>query len=213
MNDLARSEPSVRTAEQQKTLRSYFLKSAAPAAMQEVYAARDRAILEESRYENKIPTTMVMQEMPTPRETHVLVRGVYDNYGELVSADVPAALPPLPKGLKHDRLALAKWLVDPQHPLTARVAVNRMWQMYFGTGLVKTTEDFGAQGEWPSHPELLDWLATEFIRTGWNIKTLHRRIVTSATYRQSSRAAWALLEKDPENRQLARASRLRLPSH
>jgi cytochrome c553 len=210
MNDLARIEPNDRTAEQQKTLRSYFLKNAAPAAMQKVYAARDRAIVEETRYENKIPTTMVMREMPEPRTTHVLVRGVYDNYGEQVSADVPAALPKLPEGLKHDRLALAKWLVDPKHPLTARVAVNRFWQLYFGTGLVKTTEDFGAQGQWPSHPELLDWLATEFIRTGWDVKQMQKTIVMSATYRQSSKGPKELLARDPENRLLARGPRFRL---
>ena len=110
------------------------------------------------------------------------------------------------------RLSLAKWLVDPAHPLTARVAVNRFWQMYFGTGIVKTQEDFGVQGEPPVHPELLDWLATEFIRTGWDTRAMQRLIVTSATYRQSSKVTAALLEKDPENRLLARASRLRLPA-
>jgi hypothetical protein len=105
---------------------------------------------------------------------------------------------------------LAQWLVDPSHPLTARVAVNRYWQMYFGTGLVKTTEDFGSQGEPPSHPELLDWLSTEFIRTGWDIRAMQRLIVTSAAYRQASRVTPELLEKDPENRLLARGPRFRL---
>src|SRR5207245_11774191 len=122
----------------------------------------------------------------------------------------PALLPRLPRGASLDRLGLAKWLVDPSHPLTARVAVNHYWQMYFGTGLVKTAEDFGVQGERPSHPELLDWLATEFIRTGWDVKQLQRLIVTSATYRQSSRAAPELLVKDPENRLLARGPRFRV---
>ena len=107
---------------------------------------------------------------------------------------------------------LAKWLVDPANPLTARVTVNRFWQMYFGAGLVKTTEDFGAQGEWPSHPDLLDWLATEFVRSGWDVKAMQKLIVTSATYRQSSKVTPELLQRDPENRLLARGPRHRLPA-
>ena len=109
---------------------------------------------------------MVMRENPVPRETHILLRGAYDHPGEAVLPGVPAVLPPMPEGVPRNRLGLAQWIVDPGNPLTARVAVNRFWQMYFGTGLVKTVEDFGSQGEWPSHPELLDWLATEFVRTG-----------------------------------------------
>ncbi|MGH8247555.1 MAG: DUF1553 domain-containing protein, partial [Gammaproteobacteria bacterium] len=125
---------------------------------------------------------------------------------------LPALLPPLPAGAGNDRLGFARWLVDPANPLTARVAVNRLWQIYFGTGLVKTSEDFGLQGEWPSHPELLDWLATEFIRSGWNTKALVKFIVTSSTYRQSSRPTPELLRRDPENRLLARGPRFRLPA-
>jgi hypothetical protein len=121
-------------------------------------------------------------------------------------------LPPLPKDAPLNRLTLAKWLVDPAHPLTSRVAANRFWQIYFGTGIVKTQEDFGVQGEPPVHPELLDWLATEFIRTGWDIRAMQRLIVTSATYRQSSKVTPALLDKDPENRLLARGPRFRLPA-
>jgi hypothetical protein len=153
---------------------------------------------------------MVMEEMPTPRATHVLVRGQYDKPGEVVTPGVPDCLSPWPAGAPRDRLGLARWLVDPANPLTARVAVNRAWQMFFGTGLVKTAEDFGAQGEWPNHPELLDWLATEFVRGGWDVKALHRLLVTSATYRQSSKVTPALLQRDPENRLLARGPRQRL---
>ena len=162
--------------------------------------------------DNAIPTTMVMQEMDKPRDTYILVRGQYDKQGEKVTPCVPAFLPGPPPGTPINRLTFAQWLVDSKrpHPLTARVAVNRYWQHYFGTGLVKTAEDFGTQGERPSHPELLDWLATEFIRTGWNIKAMQRLIVNSAAYRQSSRVTPELLEKDPENRLLARGPRNRL---
>jgi hypothetical protein len=153
-----------------------------------------------------------MAEMKNPRDTFVLGRGDYRNHGEKVQPGVPAMLPPLPKDEPLSRLTLAKWLVHPAHPLTSRVAVNRFWQMYFGHGIVKTQEDFGVQGELPVHPELLDWLATEFVRTDWDTRAMQRLIVTSATYRQSSHATSALLEKDPENRLLARGPRLRLPA-
>jgi hypothetical protein len=123
---------------------------------------------------------------------------------------VPAILPTLPEDAPKNRLALARWLVSPQHPLTARVAVNRYWQHYFGTGLVKTAEDFGSQGEWPSHPDLLDWLATEFINSGWNVKHLQKLIVMSHAYRQDSQVSPALFARDPENRLLARGPRFRL---
>src|SRR5262249_31937070 len=145
---------------------------------------RDRTRLVES-----FPTTMVMEEMPTPRDTFVLVRGEYDKRGERVVPGIPASLrnPGVhTPGSPRNRLDLARWLVRPANPLPARVAVNRAWQTFFGQGLVKTVDDFGAQGEWPTHPELLDWLATEFVRTGWDVKALHRLIVTSATYRQAS---------------------------
>jgi hypothetical protein len=166
--------------------------------------------LEYANLDKRVPTAMVMQEMPKPRDTFVLVRGQYDKKGQKVTASVPSHLPPLPKGAPLNRLGVARWIVDPAHPLTARVIVNRYWQMYFGTGLVKTAEDFGVQGERPSHPELLDWLATEFIRTGWNVKELQKLIVMSAAYRQSSKVTPQLLARDPENRLLARGPRLRL---
>ena len=155
---------------------------------------------------------MIMAEMKKPRETFVLGRGQYDNPKEKVTAGVPSFLPPMAPGLPMNRLGLAKWVVDPGNPLTARVAVNHFWQEYFGTGIVKTSEDFGSQGEVPSHPFLLDWLATEFVRTGWNVKAMQRLIVTSATYRQSSRVTPELEERDPENRLLARGPRFRLPA-
>jgi hypothetical protein len=119
-------------------------------------------------------------------------------------------LPPLPENAPPNRLALANWLFDPNHPLTARVAVNRIWQQYFGCGIVKTAEDFGAQGEWPSHPELLDWLAVELVESGWDLKHVHRLIVNSSTYRQTSKASPELYARDPENRLLARGPRYRL---
>lgn len=158
------------------------------------------------------PVMMIQQELPAPRETFVLVRGAYDKPGEKVSPDVPSALPPLPEGAPANRLGLARWLVDPGHPLTARVIVNRYWQMLWGTGLVATPEDFGVQGEPPSHPELLDWLAEEFVSSGWDVKRLLRTIVTSRTYRQSSQGSPALFAGDPANRLLARGPRFRLPA-
>jgi hypothetical protein len=161
-------------------------------------------------FEESLPTVMVMQELPKPKDAFVLIRGQYDKPGEKVSRSVPATLNPFPKDAPNNRLGLAKWLVDPANPLTARVAVNRMWQLHFGTGLVKTGEDFGTQGEYPSHPELLDWLATEFIRTGWDVKRMHKLIVMSATYRQSSKVTKELIARDPDNRLLARGPRYRL---
>jgi hypothetical protein len=165
---------------------------------------------ERAKLEAKVPTTMVMQEMPRPRDTFLLLRGQYDKKGEKVTAGVPAGLPPLPPGAPDNRLGLARWLVSPEQPLTARVTVNRYWQMFFGGGLVKTAEDFGAQGEPPSHPELLDWLAVEFRESGWDVRALVRLIVTSAAYRQASAVTPALRARDPENRLLARGARLRL---
>ncbi len=160
--------------------------------------------------EAEIPTTLVMEEMAEPRATFVLMRGAYDKPGEAVTAATPAVLPALDKELPHNRLGLAKWLVSPSNPLTSRVIVNRFWQQVFGTGLVKTSEDFGSQGTPPSHPELLDWLAVTFRESGWDVKQLMRLIVTSATYRQQSLFTPDLLQRDPENRLLARGPRHRL---
>ncbi len=157
------------------------------------------------------PTTMVMLELPEPRETFVLVRGGYDRPSDKVLPGVPDVLDASKSTVAANRLDMARWLVDPKHPLTSRVAVNRYWQMYFGRGLVDTPEDFGTQGALPTHPDLLDWLATEFVRLDWNVKAMQRLIVTSATYRQSSAGSESLLDRDPENRLLARGPRFRLP--
>jgi hypothetical protein len=201
-----------RTREQKTYLRNYFLTRDAPPNYRTLWAELNQLKEQKSRLTETIPTVMVMEEMAKPRETFVLGRGDYRNKGEKVTPGVPSIFAGLPGGAPQNRLGLAEWLVSPSHPLTARVAVNRYWQMYFGTGLVKTAEDFGLQGEAPSHPELLDWLATEFIRTGWDIRAMQRLIVTSATYRQASRVTPALVERDPENRLLARGPRFRLPA-
>jgi hypothetical protein len=137
----------------------------------------------------------------------VLKRGDYRGIGERVSPGTPSCLPPLPTNAPPNRLALAQWLVSPTNPLTPRVVVNRLWQMHFGIGLVKTSEDFGIRGDFPSHPQLLDWLASEFIRSGWDVKYIQGLIVTSATYRQSSRSTPEQVLRDPENRLLARGPR------
>jgi hypothetical protein len=196
----------------QARLSEYFLTLEAPEHYRQLYAQLKDQRAKKEKLQESIPTTMVMAEMKKPRDTFVLGRGQYDNPGEKVTPGTPAFLPPLPSGAPPNRLTLAKWLVDAGNPLTARVAVNQFWQSYFGVGIVKTAEDFGSQGEPPSHPELLDWLATEFMRTAWDVKAMQRLIVTSATYRQSSKAAPELIERDPENRLLARGPRFRLPA-
>ncbi len=201
-----------RTPAEASAMREYFLTYIAPDALKTASIELKALRAQKTELEQAIPTAMVMGEMRTPRDTFVLARGDYRNQTEKVQPGVPAMLGALPKGAPLNRLTLAKWLVDSAHPLTARVAVNRFWQMYFGYGIVKTQEDFGVQGEAPVHPELLDWIATEFIRTGWDTRALQRLIVTSSTYRQSSKMTPALLEKDPENRLLARGTRVRLPA-
>lgn len=167
---------------------------------------------EESRLKAAIPTTMVLRERAkNPRTTHIHIRGNFLEKGAVVQPDVPSILPPLESAeTPVNRLDFARWLFAPEHPLTSRVSVNRVWQRLFGIGLVETENDFGTQGERPSHPELLDWISSEFMRLGWSQKKLLRLIVTSATYRQSSRVTPELLERDPRNRLLARQSRVRL---
>jgi mono/diheme cytochrome c family protein len=201
-----------RSRDEAAYLRDYFLTYAAPETLRTANAELKALRLERTELQKTIPSAMVMGEMKVPRDTFVLARGDYRNQTEKVQPGVPSMLPPLPEGAPLNRLTLARWFVDPKHPLTARVAVNRFWQTYFGLGIVKTQEDFGVQGEPPVHPELLDWLATEFIRTGWDIRAMQRLIVTSATYRQSSVLTPALHDRDPDNRLLARGPRGRLPA-
>ena len=163
--------------------------------------------------ERSLPTTMVMEEMAARRQTHVLVRGRYDSPGKPVEPGVPEdLLARWPAGAPNDRLGLARWLTSRAHPTTARVVVNRFWQQVFGVGLVKTSGDFGLQGEAPSHPELLDWLAVDFMESGWDVKRLMKLIVLSATYRQDSATRPAFRDRDPENRLLTRGPRFRLPA-
>lgn len=201
-----------RTGREKDKLRLCFLADYAP---NDIRAARARAQLTQSerdRYEGSLPTVMVMKDDPGLRKTYVLKRGGYDAHGEQVTAGVPAILPQLPPDAPQNRLGLARWLVDRRNPLTARVTVNRLWQMFFGTGLVKTVEDFGSQGEWPVYPDVLDWLAVEFMDSGWDLKYVVKTIVMTDTYCQSSKATPELLQRDPENRLLARGPRFRLPS-
>jgi hypothetical protein len=205
-----------RSDAQRAELRTYYRDSISP-RIKELKDQLSAAKKSHDRLEKDIPTSMVMQEMEKPRDTFMLERGQYDKRGEQVSPGVPAALPPLPADAPANRLGLARWLVDDAHPLVPRVAANRYWQLFFGIGLVKTAEDFGSQGELPSHPELLDWLAVR-LRDGdadasakpWDVKALCRLIVMSATYRQSSHARADLTARDPDNRLLGRAPRGRL---
>ena len=210
IHEIASMPPAARSKAQADKLRFCFAETAAPKdirrARLELELARARR---ESFYES-IPTLMVMEDSPTPRDTFLLKRGAYDNPGDKVAPGVPGVLPQVPAEWPKNRLGLARWLVDRGNPLTARVTVNRFWQSFFGTGLVKTVQDFGSQGEPPSHPELLDWLAVEFMDSGWDMKAIQKTIVMSATYRQSSRVTPELFERDPENRLLARGPRLRL---
>lgn len=200
--------PADRTDDEQKQLREHHQSTNAERKAQADALAELTKQVKEA--EGAIPTALVMEEMPESRETHILMRGDYSRPGEAVTANTPAVLPPMSSESPRNRLGLARWLVDPQNPLPARVTVNRLWQSLFGAGLVQTSEDFGTQGAPPTHPELLDWLAVEFVDSGWNIKHMLRLMVTSATYRQSSRVTPELMERDPQNRLLARGPRFRL---
>lgn len=214
-------DPAARTAAQTETLTKFFrerVNNPVSDAEKSLAAARKRA----ADYEGGLPTAMVMKEV-APRPAHILIRGEYDKPGDKVDRGLPAVLPPLPAGAPNDRLGFAKWVVDRGNPLTARVWVNRMWEQLFGIGLVKTTENFGSQAEFPSHPELLDWLAVEFMSpqhspqvagvdaANWDMKSIIKLIVTSATYRQSAVVSPLALARDPEDRLLSRGARFRLP--
>ncbi len=182
------------------------------AALRDAAATRLKKLQQErDQIRTLVPAAMIMKERSEPRSAHILIRGQYDKLGDEVTRHTPAFLPPLPQseGVP-TRMDLARWLVSPQHPLTARAFVNRVWQQFFGVGLVKTAEDLGTQGEWPSHPELLDHLAVSFVESGWDVKALVKRIVLSQTYQQSSVATPDAYLRDPENRLLARGPRFRL---
>jgi hypothetical protein len=197
------------TQRRQKVLREYYRTHIDPIGRmlaEELAKLKD----EERQLKRQIPETLVMQELDKPRQAYIFKRGLYKNRGDSVQAATPAVLPPMPKDLPRNRLGLARWLVSGQHPLTARVLVNRIWKQYFGNGIVRTAEDLGIRAELPTHPELLSYLATELVDSKWNLKQLHRRIVLSATYRQASAVSKEKLERDPENRLLARGPRLRL---
>ena len=201
--------PAKRTPQQQATLRRFYLDNYDAESVKigkEVEALRAAA----KKVEDGFVTTLIFKERSQPRPAYILKRGEYDQRGEEVGRATPAFLPPFPANASRNRLGLAQWLVAPDHPLTARVAVNRLWQQCFGTGIVKTAEDFGTQGEPPSHPELLDWLAVQFVADGWDVKKMMKRLVMSATYRQASRLTPDRLAKDPDNRLLSRGPRFRL---
>jgi hypothetical protein len=203
-----------RTAAETKKLREHYNKNVFTEDRKKIAAMKqlDRAKQLLDGFSGDIlPKVMVMSDAQ-PRDTHILDRGAYLSKKEKVTFDAPGFLPPLPKDAPKNRLGLAQWLFRPEHPLTARVQVNRQWQHFFGFGIVRTSEDLGVQSDRPTHQELLDWLSVEFRESGWKTKALQRLIVTSKTYRQSSRVTKEHLQKDPENRLLARAPRLRLPS-
>ncbi len=218
---LARIPEEKRSAKQReeltKALRSHFAEQVAKMVLPKNAVVEQGALIEKLKKQvaeykgDELPRVMIMSDAK-PRQTSILSRGEYLQPTEKVSFATPAFLPPLPNDAPQNRLGLAQWLVAPEHPLTARVQVNRMWQHFFGAGIVRTAEDFGVQSEYPTHGPLLDWLAVEFRERGWSVKAMHRLIVTSATYRQSSRITPELKQRDPENRFYARASRFRMPA-
>jgi mono/diheme cytochrome c family protein len=203
-----------RTAAEDKQLRAHYDKVVFIEDRKKIpaFLAIDDARIKVDGYRNDIvPRVMVMSD-DQPRETNILDRGAYLSKKEKVTFDAPGFLPPLPKDAPKNRLGMAQWLFRPEHPLTARVQINRQWQQFFGFGIVRTSEDLGVQSDRPTHQEMLDWLSVEFRESGWKTKALQKLILTSKTYRQSSVVTKAHLQKDPENKLLARAPRLRLPS-
>ena len=199
----------VRNPDQTKKLREHYLKSV-DMAYPKALAERDAVKKKRDQVERSSPTTLIYRETKEPRKAYVLERGLYDQRRDEVQREVPDFLPVMGDEMPRDRHGFAQWLVHPDHPLTSRVTVNRFWQQLFGTGLVKTSEDFGVQGEQPSHPELLDWLAVQFVKDGWDVKATMKRMVMSAAYRQSAAVGNEAYRQDPENRLLARGPRLRL---
>lgn len=198
-----------RSPKQQKLLAAYLSQHPTP-DLSEYLTKIEQLKAEITKLQGSAPTVMVMKELPNPRKTHILDRGEYDQPKEEVTAGLPSILPPIPMGEKMNRLGLARWLVDKKHPLTARVQVNRIWENLFGTGIVKSSENFGTQADYPSHPQLLDWLAVDFVENNWDLKDLIKTMVMSATYRQSSKLDSIRREKDPQNRLLSRGPRFRL---
>ena len=211
--ELAAAKESVELAKQRVETAQEGEKEARNAELTQAQSALDAVRKRRDGVLVEVRGAMVMRERAEPRPTHVLVRGDYQTPGELVERITPAFLPALAiEPEERTRLDLARWLISPEHPLTARVAVNRFWQQLFGVGIVKTAEDFGTQGEWPSHPELLDHLALGWVDSGWDVKALMRRIVLSSTYQQTSKASPAAYAADPENRRLSRGARFRMDS-
>lgn len=206
--ELAQLGRDKQSDEQKKYLSAYY-RNHFGEALKNAEAHREKLKADRDKLYKEMPQTMVMEEMAEPRETHVLVRGDWRNKGELVTPDIPAVFGHLPTNAPINRLALARWLVSKDQPLTARVTVNRYWQMLFGMGLVKSSNDFGSQGEWPSHHALLDWLAADFM-SDWDIKRALKQMMMSATYRQSAKVTPDLLARDTYNRLLARGPRVRL---
>jgi hypothetical protein len=202
--------PAAKRIPEQKATLEKYVRTSVDHPLRQADRALAAAQKELAEFEKQLPNVMVMQEMPQPRDAFVLERGEYDKPRAKVGMATPGFLPPLPAGAPLNRLGLARWIVDPSNPLTSRVWVNRSWEKFFGYGLCKTTEDLGSQSEWPSNPELLDWLATEFMRLKWDMKAMQKVMVMSSTYRQSSKQTRELIEKDPDNRLLARGPRFRL---
>ena len=212
LGEIARIPAASRNRGQRLKLERAFVETLGPPEVRSAWAGLTELRRERDALAREVATVMIMAEMDPPRETFILDRGAYDKPGEQVLPGVLSVLPALPEAAPNDRLALARWLVDPANPLTARVTVNRFWQMLFGAGLVRTPENLGTQGERPTHPDLLDWLAVEFVESGWDVKSLLKTIVTSATYRQASKGSTEAARRDPENRLLSRGPRFRLPA-
>jgi hypothetical protein len=213
VRDIIKLDPAKRTADQKKQLLDYFIEygyTKTRDAIEPLHKSRNELTGAIKGVEDQVAATYVFKEKSTPRQSFILKRGEYDQRGEAVGRETPRSMPAFPEGAPRDRLGLAKWLTSAENPLVSRVFVNRLWQHFFGTGLVKTAEDFGAQGEPPSHPELLDWLAVDFRESGWDVKRFVKSVVLSATYRQSSKVSPEQLAKDPANRLLSRGPRHRL---